>query len=185
MVRVARAPPAVSAYGETMHDDADDLRFEHLGSLDLEETMLLADASMAATSFATMALAHHGASMQAQLRVSIRPGRWHVMIARGDDLRAELLLLTHEDELARETLADDLTAVTRVLVPTRRLVLGIPALAEDSELVAALPSVDPEVLPGMIRHLGVMAHTGELPLVNVSSAGPAPHASLLVPLLES
>lgn len=168
-----------------MHDADDDLRFEHLGSLDLEETMLLADASMAATSFAAMALAHHGASMQAQLRVSIRPGRWHVMIARGDDLRAELLLLTHEDELARETLADDLTAVTRVLVPTRRLVLGIPALAEDSELVAALPSVDPEVLPGMIRHLGVMAHTGELPLVNVSSAGPAPHASLLVPLLES
>ena len=46
-------------------------------------------------------------------------------------------------------------------------------------------AVDPDVLPGMIRHLGVMAHTGELPLVNVSSAGLAPYASLLVPLLES
>ena len=50
MARVARASPAVSAYGGPMHDADDDLRFEHLGSLDLEETMLLADASMAATS---------------------------------------------------------------------------------------------------------------------------------------
>lgn len=165
----------------TRHDTATSLEFEHFGDLLLSDELLVADAAFLQPTMASMLLSHRGQPQPARCSLPVRAGRWHVLIAGGDS-GAELLLLTHESELDGAEHAAPPVFIGRAMVPSARLVAGLPALADDPALVTALGDVAASELPGMVRDLGVMVSTADIPIVQITSTTAAPHATVLVSL---
>jgi hypothetical protein len=130
---------------EAMSDD--ELAFEHIGSMECGDRLLICDVEYFPERFAGMG---RGA-VSLGVELEVEPGTWQVLVARGADGEIAVVLLTHDRELEIDTQLEHADALGLLRVDSGRITLVDPDLRADEVIQTAVIEAPREQVPCMLR----------------------------------
>jgi hypothetical protein len=125
----------------------DELAFEHIGTMECGERLLICDVDYFPERFAGMG---RGA-VSLGLELSVEPGTWQVLVARGSDGAIAVVLFTHDRELEVDTALEHADALGLLRVDTGRMTAIDPDLRADEVMQTAVIEAPREQVPCMLR----------------------------------
>jgi hypothetical protein len=125
----------------------DELAFEHIGTLECDDRLLICDVEYFPERFAGMS---RGA-VSLGLELEIEPGTWQLLVARGPDGAIAVVLLTHDRELEIDTQLEHAEALGLLRVDSGRITVIDPDLRAEEILQTAVIEAPREQVPCMLR----------------------------------
>jgi hypothetical protein len=130
-----------------MTDDDEELAFEHVGTLECGNRLLICDVEYFPEHFAGMS---RGA-VSLGLEIEIEPGTWQLLVARGPDGEIAVVLLTHDRELEIDTQLEHADPLGLLRVDSGRITVIDPGLRAEEVLQTAVIEAPREQVPCMLR----------------------------------
>ena len=170
-----------------------ELIFEHVGSMECDERLLLCDVEYFDPRFAGM----RRGQVALNLELEVAPGTWQVLLVRDPPTHADkqpgeprFVLLTHSAELDDRTPLDQAEAIGLLRVDSGRITALDADLRELEVIATALVEAPREQVPCMLTAPGDNVARGALLDIDLGGnfelyAGPGrPHASLFLALSQ-
>lgn len=131
-----------------------ELEFEHIGSMKLDDRLLLCDVEYAAPRFSGL---RSNTGIGLDFEVEVRPGIWELLVGVGPDRAGEpaihFVVLTHEAELETDLPLDQADAVALLRVDSGRITALDPALRGDADMQLAMVEAPRDQVPCMLTPL--------------------------------
>lgn len=143
--------PGNDTGNDTGNDEA--LTFDHLGSFEVGDRMVVCDSSYLGPQFQGMRRTD-GAPRSLQLELPVEPGVWHALVGETPDGDPAVLLLCHGRELELDDVFERAEVRGVLQVDGRRLVAGHAGLRDDPELLTVLPTLPADQFPGIVLDAG-------------------------------
>lgn len=137
--------------GRDAEDDA--LNFDHLGSFEVGDRMVVCDVSYLGPQFVGMSRADAPARRLA-LDLDVAPGVWHALVGESPTGDPAVLLLCHQRELALDEVFEHAELRGVIQVDGGRVVAGHDGLRDDPQLLTVLPTLDADQFPGIVLEAG-------------------------------
>lgn len=128
-------------------DDDDELAFEHIGTLECGDRLLICDVEYFPERFAGM----RRGPVSLDLELEVEPGTWQLLVARGSDGEIAVVLLTHDLELEIDTQLEHAETLGLLRVDSGRITVIDPDLRAEDVLQTAVIEAPREQVPCMLR----------------------------------
>ena len=135
-----------------------ELEFEHIGTMVLDEALLLCDVEYLPPRYAGM----HAGAVSLGLEIAVEPGTWQLLLAYSRETLAaggeegagpspDFVLLTHEGELDDDLPLDQAEALGLLRVDSGRFTAVDPQLRGEVDILRAVLEAPREQVPCMLR----------------------------------
>lgn len=127
--------------------DDEELAFEHVGTFECGDRLLICDVEYFPEQFAGM----RRGPVSLDLELEVEPGTWQLLVARGTDGEIAVVLLTHDRELEIDTQLEHADSLGLLRVDSGRITVIDPELRAEEVLQTAVLEAPREQVPCMLR----------------------------------